>query len=60
MLQVRDIHCAYDSSVVLRGISLDVTAGEAVGILGRNGVGKSTIMRAALGPTPTTLRRHHR
>jgi branched-chain amino acid transport system ATP-binding protein len=52
LLSVQDIHAAYGSSRVLFGISLDVAQGECVCLLGRNGVGKSTTMRAIMGLTP--------
>jgi branched-chain amino acid transport system ATP-binding protein len=52
LLDVRDIHAAYGSSRVLFGISLDVARGECVCLLGRNGVGKTTTMRAIMGLTP--------
>ena len=51
-LAVHDIHAAYGSSRVLFGISLEVARGECVCLLGRNGVGKSTTMRAIMGLTP--------
>jgi branched-chain amino acid transport system ATP-binding protein len=50
-LAVHDIHAAYGSSRVLFGISLHVARGECVCLLGRNGVGKSTTMRAIMGLT---------
>jgi branched-chain amino acid transport system ATP-binding protein len=52
LLSVRDVHAAYGSSRVLFGISLEVAAGECVCLLGRNGVGKTTTMRAIMGLTP--------
>jgi branched-chain amino acid transport system ATP-binding protein len=52
LLSVEDIHAAYGSSRVLFGVSLDVAQGECVCLLGRNGVGKSTTMRAIMGLTP--------
>ena len=51
-LAVHDIHAAYGSSRVLFGVSLHVARGECVCLLGRNGVGKSTTMRAIMGLTP--------
>jgi branched-chain amino acid transport system ATP-binding protein len=51
-LAVDDIYAAYGSSRVLFGISLHVERGECVCLLGRNGVGKSTTMRAIMGLTP--------
>ena len=52
LLEVRDVHTAYGLSRVLFGVSLDVTAGECVCLLGRNGVGKTTTMRSIMGLTP--------
>jgi branched-chain amino acid transport system ATP-binding protein len=48
-LQVQDVHAWYDSSHVLHGVSLDIRKGETVGLLGRNGMGKSTLIRSLLG-----------
>ena len=58
MLEVKDIHCAYDQVSVIHGISLHVNEGEIVAILGANGAGKSTLMRAVAGlmhPTAGTI-----
>ncbi len=52
LLQLDDVHAAYGLSRVLFGISLEVNAGECVCLLGRNGVGKTTTMRAVMGLTP--------
>ena len=52
MLDVQDLHAYYGESHVLQGISLTVGAGEVVAILGRNGVGKTTLVRAIIGFTP--------
>jgi branched-chain amino acid transport system ATP-binding protein len=49
ILQAQDIHAWYDSSHVLHGVSLDIRKGETVGLLGRNGMGKSTLIRSLLG-----------
>jgi branched-chain amino acid transport system ATP-binding protein len=52
MLEVRDIHTYYGDSYVLQGISLQVGQGQVVGILGRNGMGKTTLIRSIIGFTP--------
>jgi len=52
LLELEEVHAAYGLSRVLFGISLTVAAGECVCLLGRNGVGKSTTMRAIMGLTP--------
>lgn len=43
MLEIRQLHAGYGSIEILRGIDLDVAAGEIVAVLGSNGVGKSTL-----------------
>jgi len=52
ILQAQDVHAWYDSSHVLHGVSLDIRKGETVGLLGRNGMGKSTLIRSLLGHVP--------
>ncbi len=52
MLEVRDIHTYYGDSHVLQGISLRMESGQVVGILGRNGMGKTTLIRSIIGFTP--------
>jgi branched-chain amino acid transport system ATP-binding protein len=49
MLSVRDVHAYYGKSHVLHGVSIDVAAGEIIGLLGRNGVGKSTTLKTIAG-----------
>jgi len=49
LLEVIDLHAAYDLSRVLFGVSLAVRRGEIVALVGRNGVGKTTFMRAVMG-----------
>jgi len=52
MLQVTDIKTFYGRSQVLFGVSLEVVAGEVVTVMGRNGMGKTTLVRSILGLTP--------
>jgi branched-chain amino acid transport system ATP-binding protein len=49
LLEARAIHAWYGSSHVLHGVDLSVARGETVGLLGRNGMGKSTLIRTLLG-----------
>jgi branched-chain amino acid transport system ATP-binding protein len=52
MLDVRDIDCFYGNVQVLRGMSLSLAAGEVLCLLGRNGVGKTTTLKAIMGLIP--------
>src|SRR5689334_976423 len=52
MLEVRDLYTSYGLSQVLFGVSLDVAARQALCLLGRNGVGKTTTLRSLVGLTP--------
>lgn len=52
MLNVKKIHTYYGLSHILFDVSLSVSQGEVVGLLGRNGAGKSTTMRSIMGLTP--------
>ena len=49
MLQIRDLHAGYGATPILFGVSLEVQEGEAVALLGKNGMGKSTLMKTAMG-----------
>ncbi len=55
MLTVENVHAYYGKSHVLQGISLQVGDGELVGILGRNGVGKTTLLKSIMGLVPPRL-----
>ncbi|MCI0548043.1 MAG: ABC transporter ATP-binding protein [Candidatus Rokubacteria bacterium] len=52
MLSVEEIHTYYGESHVLHGVSIHVAPGEAVALLGRNGAGKTTVIRSIVGFTP--------
>ncbi len=52
MLSVRDLHAYYGRAHILHGLSLEAGAGEVVALLGRNGAGKSTAMKAIMGLVP--------
>ena len=56
MLEVRELHSGYGEAQVLRGVSLDVARGEIVAVLGRNGMGKTTLIRSIMGLTPPQIR----
>ena len=49
MLQISDLHSHYGSSHIIQGISLTAKAGEVIGIFGRNGVGKTTLLKTIAG-----------
>jgi branched-chain amino acid transport system ATP-binding protein len=52
MLTVRGLHAYYGKSHILHGVDLDVAKGEVVSLLGRNGVGRSTTIKAIIGEVP--------
>ncbi len=54
MLKIADLHAYYGKSHVLHGIDLHVDVGEIVSLLGRNGVGRSTTVKAIMGQVSTT------
>ena len=49
LVEATDLHTYYGASHVLRGVSLTVRAGESVGLMGRNGMGKTTLIRTIMG-----------
>lgn len=49
LLEIRDLHAYYGKSHVLHGVDMEVHPGEIVSLLGRNGVGRSTTVKAAMG-----------
>jgi len=54
LLSVRHLHAHYGKSHILHGVSFDVGANEVVSLLGRNGSGRSTTMKAIMGLVPPT------
>jgi urea transport system ATP-binding protein len=52
MLQVDKLHQYYGGSHILRGLSFDVKVGEVTCLLGRNGVGKTTLLKCLMGLLP--------
>jgi branched-chain amino acid transport system ATP-binding protein len=49
VFRVRDVHAGYGATPILFGVSLEVQTGEAVALLGRNGMGKTTLMKTIIG-----------
>ena len=59
LVRVEDVHTYYGKSHILHGVSLNVAPGEVVGLIGRNGVGKSTTLKTIMGlvrPSQGTVR----
>jgi urea ABC transporter ATP-binding protein UrtE len=54
MFEVHDLHAGYGRIPILNGISFDVAAGEIVGVLGHNGMGKTTMLKVLAGQLPAT------
>src|SRR5207302_10135002 len=52
ILEVHDIHTFYGEAYVLQGLSLKLEQGQILGLLGRNGVGKTTLVNSIVGFTP--------
>ena len=49
LIEVKELHTFYDESHILRGVSLVLAQGEALGLMGRNGMGKTTLIRTIMG-----------
>jgi len=54
LLEIRDLHVAYGRVEAVRGISLDLGAGQIVSVIGPNGAGKTTLLSAAIGLLPAS------
>jgi branched-chain amino acid transport system ATP-binding protein len=54
LLEIKNLHAFYGKSHVLHGINLSIAQGEIVSLLGRNGVGRSTMVKAAMGMVEAT------
>ena len=54
MLELRDVHAYYGKSHVLQGVDLRLAEGEIVALLGRNGAGRSTMIKAIMGDVSST------
>lgn len=54
ILDVRELHAHYGKSHILQGVTFDLKKGEAISLLGRNGSGRSTTMKAIMGLVPPT------
>ena len=52
MFRLQDVHTYYGDSHILHGVTLDLPQGKAVGLLGRNGMGKTTLIRTLMGYVP--------
>lgn len=55
MLTVNDLHCSYGTAGIIEGLSLEVGSGEVLAVLGRNGMGKTTLVRSIAGMHPPTV-----
>lgn len=54
VVRLQNLHVAWDTDLILHGITIDIPAGQAVAITGSNGSGKSTTVKALLGNAPIT------
>jgi branched-chain amino acid transport system ATP-binding protein len=52
LIEARGIHAHYGASHILHGVDLVVRPGETIGLMGRNGMGKTTLLRSMLGLVP--------
>ena len=54
MLKISDLHAYYGKSHILRGVNINIGKGEIIALLGRNGVGRSTLVKSIMGLVPIT------
>lgn len=52
LLQVNDLHVSYGDSEVIHGVGINVAEGESVALMGRNGMGKTTLFKSIIGTIP--------
>src|SRR4249920_3388604 len=53
VFRIEDLHAGYGATPILFGVSLEVREGEAVALLGKNGMGKTTLLKTAMGFLPS-------
>jgi branched-chain amino acid transport system ATP-binding protein len=56
MLEIRDLHSNYGTASIIEGLDLDLGSGEVLAVLGRNGMGKTTMVRSIAGMRPPEVR----
>ena len=49
LIDAKEIHTYYGASHILRGVNFSVARGETIGLMGRNGMGKSTLLKSIMG-----------
>ena len=57
LLEARELHTYYGASHILHGVDFRIDRGETVGLMGRNGMGKTTLIRSMLGIVQAAPRR---
>jgi branched-chain amino acid transport system ATP-binding protein len=56
MLTVTDLNCTYGTANIIEGLSMEMASGEVLAVLGRNGMGKTTLVRSIAGMRPPEVR----
>ena len=54
MIEIKDLHVSYGQSEVIHGVNLEAAAGQIVAVMGRNGMGKTTLFKALMGVIRST------